>query len=252
MSASPLVTVVMPAHNSAEFIGDAIDSVLRQDETRWELIVVDDCSADNTVEIVRQYSDDDSRIQGFVLPTNVGPAGARNFAIIRARGRYIAFLDSDDMWRSDKLTRQLDLFESSGAVIVYSGYEKINEEGEREGRVVEVPETIDYRQLLGDTVIATCTAVYDSGKAGRVLMPDIRKRQDFGLWLSILRNGGSARADQEPLAYLRKRRGSVSSNKVVAAWYVWRVYRDLEKLTVGQSSAVFMRYAWNALSKSWI
>ena len=134
--------------------------------------------------------------------------------------------------------------------MAFSAYEKVDQFGERIGRIVTVPGAVSYRQLLGATVIATCTAAYDTAKVGKVLMPDILKRQDFGLWLSILRAGGVARAVNEPLAFLRKRPGSVSSNKISAAYYVWRVYRELEELSLARSAFYFTKYAYNASLKA--
>ena len=250
LSDSPVFSIVMPTHNSQEFVLAAIDSVVRQEFTSWELLVVDDASHDETPDLLRELGLRDSRIRVFFRKTNGGPAKTRNLAISAAAGRYIAFLDSDDMWREDKLARQLELFQRTGTPLAFSAYEKVDQFGEPVGRVVTVPEAVSYRQLLGATVIATCTAAYDTAQVGKVLMPDILKRQDFGLWLRLLRDGGVARAVNEPLALLRKRPGSVSSNKVSAAYYVWRVYRELEELSMAKSAFYFTKYAYHALLKA--
>lgn len=247
---APLFSIVMPTYNSELYVEEAVDSVLAQTVHEWELLIVDDCSSDRTMEILRRYEARDSRIRIFQKNENGGPARARNVAIEASRGRYIAFLDSDDAWRADKLKRQLSLFERTGAALVYSGYEKMDQYGGRDNRVVVVPERVDYKGLLKATVIATATAVYDTERVGRVRMPDIRKRQDFALWLKILRMGGEARAVMEPLAFLRKRPGSVSSNKVSAAAYVWRVYREVEGMSVVASLYHFGQYAYRAFLKA--
>ena len=136
-------SIVMPTYNSEKYVGEAIESVLSQSLEDWELLVVDDCSVDNTVDILRDFESRDRRIRIFRQQSNLGPAKSRNLAISEAAGRYIAFLDSDDLWRSEKLQRQLDHFQYTGAPLVYSAYEKIDESGERNGRVVSVPESID-------------------------------------------------------------------------------------------------------------
>lgn len=248
----PVFSVVMPTHNSARFVGEAIESVMRQGYGSWELLVVDDASTDETPALLKGFAERDRRIKISLMESNAGPAKARNVAISSANGRYIAFLDSDDIWRDDKLERQLALFEATGTPLAFSAYEKIDESGNRIGRVVSVPEAVSYRHLLGETLIATCTVAYDTERVGKVLMPDIPKRQDFALWLAILRPGNLARSVNEPLAYLRKRRGSVSSNKLVAAAYVWRVYRELENLSLARSVYYFSKYAYHASVKAMI
>lgn len=245
-----LVSIVTPTFNSDEFIRDAIVSVQRQTYQNWEMLVVDDASSDDTCKIVNEFVKSDERIKLMRQSVNGGAAIARNVAINVANGRFIAFLDSDDIWREKKLECQLALFKKTNAPLVYSGYEKIDQYGNRQGRIVTVPERIDYAGLLNATVIATVTAIYDTECVGRVLMPDIRKRQDYALWLKILRLGGEACAVMEPLAYLRKRPGSVSSNKISAAKYVWKVYRDMEKLSISSSLFHFSHYAYRAFLKS--
>lgn len=246
----PEFSIIMPTYNSVQFVGEAINSVKRQEFKSWELLIVDDASTDKTPEMLRDHAGEDSRIKLFFMHSNEGPAKARNVAIDSAKGRFISFLDSDDIWREDKLERQRALFETTGTPLAFSAYRKIDESGNRIGRVVSVPECVSYRQLLGETSIATCTAAYDTERVGKVLMPDIRKRQDFALWLAILRTGHLARSVEEPLAYLRKRKGSVSSNKLIAAAYVWQVYRDLEKLSRAQSAYYFLKYAFHASVKT--
>jgi len=255
MSASPhapSVSVVMPTYNSERFVREAIESVKQQSMDDWELLIVDDASTDGTPGILRALEALDTRIKVTLCSANGGPATARNLAIAKAKGRYIAFLDSDDIWRRDKLERQLNLFRQTGAPLVYSAYEKINEIGERKGRVVQVPVSVTYDEMLGATIIATCTAVYDTARVGKVLMPAIRKRQDFALWLKILKQAGPARGSAEPLAYLRKRPGSVSSNRLSALGYTWRVYRDHERLSLVRTLVCFTKYTVRAAAKACI
>ena len=250
--ATPRFSVIMPTHNVASFIDRAISSVQAQDERDWELLIVDDGSQDMTKTIIEQFTARDPRIRATFLDGNYGAAVARNTAIASARGRYIAFIDSDDFWFPEKLTRQRRLLEESGAPLVYSVYHKVDASGRLDGRTVKVPEKIDYRGLLKATVIATVTAVYDRERVGLVLMPEILKRQDYALWLKILRRGGYARGAPEALAALRKRPGSVSSNKVSAMRFTWRVYRECEQLGRVASAYNFTHYALRAVGKSLI
>jgi teichuronic acid biosynthesis glycosyltransferase TuaG len=246
----PTVSVITPVYNSESFVSDAVQSVLEQEFADWEMIIVDDCSTDNSVEICRRFARKDNRIRVIELDRHSGPAAARNRALKDAAARYIAFLDSDDSWYRNKLELQLALFERTGAPLVYSSYEIMDERRRDKRKVIAVPESIDYAGLLNATVIATVTAVYDTARVGKVFMPDILKRQDFALWLKILRKGGKAHAVTMPLACLRKRPGSVSSNKLSAMRYTWLVYRDIEKLSLGRSAYHFFNYAVRALIKN--
>lgn len=247
---TPRFSVIVASCNTADFIAAAIESVQAQTVSDWELIVVDDASTDTTPAILQRYADTDARIRPVFLDTNSGAARARNKAIERARGRYIAFLDSDDLWYPTKLERQAALFETTAAVLVYSGYQRIDQHGDPLGAAVSVPDRIDYRGLLNRTVIATVTAVYDTHQVGRVLMPLLAKRQDYGLWLALLRRGGVARGVDEPLAALRKRPGSLSSDKLSAIGYTWRVYRELEGFGRIRSAYHFSRYLCHAVFKA--
>lgn len=249
---APLFSIVMSNYNCQQYVGQAIQSVLDQTLADWELLVVDDSSSDGSSAVIDALACDNNRIRLFVKPENTGAALTRNLAIETARGRYITFLDSDDLWHERKLERQLAFFRQTQAPLVYSAYEKIDAQGRRMERLINVPDRIDYQGLLRSTVIATLTAAYDTHKVGRVFMPDIRKRQDYALWLKILRHGGVARGLNEPLAYLRKRPGSLSSNKLSAAWYTWQVYRQIEDLPLATSLDCFSHYAVNALRKTFI
>lgn len=247
---SDLVSVIMPAYNSSEYISDAIESVLAQNYQEFELIIVDDCSSDNTLHIVNQFADKDDRVRLYELDKNSGAAIARNLAIEKANGRYIAFLDSDDMWKSDKLVKQIAFMKKTTSALSYTAYEKIAQDGERENRIVWVPEKIDYNNLLNASVIGCLTAIYDTSITGKVYLPDIRRRQDYGLWLKILKRGSVAYGLNEPLAFLRKRKGSLSSNKFMAAWYVWRLYREHEELSYFNAIYHFVNYAVRASLKA--
>lgn len=245
-----LVSIIMPAHNSSHFIREAVNSIKAQRYKSWEAIIVDDYSTDNTYSLLEEMAHQDCRIKVLRTTQNSGPAMARNLAIAHAEGRFIAFLDSDDLWAPDKLEKQIAFMKRKGAALSFTAYEKIDESGTITGRVVSAPDGIDYRGLLNANIIGCLTAIYDTEITGKVFMPGISMRQDYGLWLKILKTGHVAYGLNQPLAYLRKRKGSVSSNKLVATLYVWKLYREVEKLSVLRSGYHFVNYAYRAFIKS--
>lgn len=237
-----LVSVIMPSHNSAHFIEETIRSVIAQTYANWELIVVDDCSTDNTLEITRALAARDSRIQSIVLAENGGSAVARNTAIEAATGRYIAFLDSDDIWAPQKLERQIAFMQETGSPFTYASYERMTEAGEKIS-FVHVPAKVRYSGLLKKNVIACLTAVYDTKQLGKVLMPLIRKGQDYGLWLMLLKRIDHARGLDEVLGRYRIREQSISSNKLESSTWVWRIYREVMQLSLPVALYYFSFYA---------
>lgn len=234
---NPLVSIITPSYNSEAYIKDAIESVLAQTYTNWEMIIVDDCSTDNTVKIVNSYND--KRIQLVELDVNSGPAIARNTAIAIAAGRYLAFLDSDDQWLPEKLEKQLHFMQRNNIGFSFSNYEKISESGNKTGSTVEAPTTIDYNRLLKDNVIGCLTVMLDREIVGQVSMINIRTRQDWVLWLDILKRGYLAHGIEETLALYRERNDSVSSNKIKMIKQNWRVYREIEKISLYKSVWLF-------------
>jgi teichuronic acid biosynthesis glycosyltransferase TuaG len=245
----PLVTIVTPAFNCAHFIRATYDSIVAQTRDVWEWRVVDDASADDTFDILAQIARQDPRVIVSQLPHNSGAAVARNTAIAAARGRFIAFLDGDDIWHPQKLATQCDMMLQTGASLTYGAYDIISEDGSVRAHVA-VPQQTDYRALLKHNVIGCLTAMYDTQTHGKVLMPLKRKRQDYGMWLALMRNGGSAQAVPGTLASYRRLPGSLSSNKLSAALGTWAVYRDLENLGLLPSLYYFIHYAFGALARN--
>lgn len=241
-----LVSVIMPSHNSAAFIAETIDSVLDQTYREWELIIVDDRSSDRTLEIVRDYAARDDRVRSIVLEKNGGAAVARNTAIEAAQGRWIAFLDSDDIWTPDKLEKQIGMMEATGCPFSYASYDRISEAGEFLS-TVHVPPRVRYNQLLKNNVIACLTAVYDSRQLGKVMMPLIRKGQDYGLWLILLKRIEHANGINEVLGRYRIRQNSISSNKLESSVWVWRIYRQVMRLSLPRTLYYFGFYAVTGL-----
>ncbi|MDR4890022.1 glycosyltransferase family 2 protein [Fredinandcohnia sp. QZ13] len=246
---TPLVSVITPSYNSALFIEDTIKSVQDQTYTNWEMIIVDDVSTDNTVEIIKEKMKTDSRIKLIPLDKNGGAAIARNTAIKNASGKYIAFLDSDDLWVPTKLEKQVTFMERNGYNFTFTGYEIMTEEGELTGKIISIPPKINYNTLLKNTIIGCLTVMLNIEKLGKVQMPEIRTRQDLATWLSVLKIEDYAHGIQEPLARYRKVSGSISSNKIKAAKQNWKVYREIENLGLIKAAWVFVNYAFNSLRK---
>lgn len=244
-----LVTVVMPTYNSASFFAESIDSVRLQTLEDWELIVVDDCSADDTVAKLKAYTKNDPRIKVIVLDENSGAAVARNTAIKLAKGRYIAFLDSDDRWLSYKLEKQLEFMRKNNYCLTYTAYDVVNEKDLLINHK-SIPSKVKYSDLLKTNSIGCLTAMYDTHSLGKIYMPLIRKRQDLGLWLKILKNVDFAYGLNESLALYRTRKNSISSNKLSAAAYTWRLYREVEELNYLKALYYFSHYAVRGLIRS--
>ena len=242
----------MPMYNSEAFIGAAIESVIAQTYKNWELLVVDDGSKDGSRAVVEKYMARDGRIQLLVNPDPIGmPCAPRNYGIRAAKGRFIAFLDSDDIYLPNKLEVQLPLFDDDDVVIVYANYEKMDESGVRKERIVSAPAVTTYRSLLKGNVITMPAGIYDRSKVGTVLMRRVR-HEDLVMWLDILRKGGRALNAGVVVAAVRVRRESVSSNKFRAISWQWDVYRTIEHLSVWRSAYYFVFYAFKALAKRMI
>ncbi|ABA89037.1 glycosyltransferase [Syntrophotalea carbinolica DSM 2380] len=243
------VSIITPCHNSAPFVLETIKSISEQTFTNWEHILVDDASTDDTWQIIQKYCSSEPRAKCFRLTKNSGAALARNMAIEAAQGRYIAFIDSDDLWMPEKLEKQIEFMRYKNAYLSFSSYEKINEYGVRSGRMVDVPNEVNYNEILKGCVIGCLTAMYDSKYLGKVYMPDIRRGQDYGLWLRILRRGHIAYGLNCPLALYRERSGSISSSKFKKAYSQWRIYRNIEKLSLICSLKNFFFYSYKGFKK---
>lgn len=244
-----LVSVIMPNYNGANFIFDAIQSVINQTYDNWELIIVDDCSKDNSVEIIRRFQEKDLRIK---LKINSKPSGSpaepRNMAIGMAKGRYIAFLDSDDCWQPEKLEKQLRCFNSRNIALVYSSYEKIDQLGLKCGKDIIVPSSITYKQLLKGNCIGCLTVIYDRKLVGDIIFKKIG-HEDYLMWLTILKGGLKAVGVRDVLAKYRVTNNSVSSNKLQAAKWYWTIIRKEEHISLLKSIYYFYHYAIFSLEK---
>jgi len=247
----PLVSIITPAFNAVDVVWQAIESVQSQTFLTWEMIIVDDCSTDNTCAVVKRYAASDSRIRLISQVENRGPAFARNVALSVAEGRYIAFLDCDDLWLSKKLELQLDFMEKNGFAISYTLYRRFTGDSEHPGRIVPLRQSFDYRSLLMNTGIACLTVIVDRKLTGYFEMPLVR-HEDYALWLKLLRKGFVAHCLQLDLARYRVAQASVSGNKLKSASWVWNIYRNVEKLSFFNASFCFVGYAWNAYKKRFL
>ncbi|MGX1262642.1 teichuronic acid biosynthesis glycosyltransferase TuaG [Rossellomorea marisflavi] len=229
------VSIVMPAYNCGEFIDKTIDSVLRQTYVNWELIVVDDCSSDNTREIVTNYLEQDNRIVYLRLEKNSGAAVARNAAIDLAKGEYIAFLDSDDIWTESKLSKQIHFMEKNSYSFTCTDYDKIDEDGSFLNLIVRNPTIRDYNYLL-KSCPGNSTIIYKASELGKFFIPDIKKRNDYVMWLRVIKEAHYLYNYNEVLSSHRIRAGGISKNKFSLVKYHWIVYREMENLSLFKST----------------
>lgn len=244
----PLVSVIMPAYCAENYLAAAIESVLLQTYENWELLILDDCSIDRTVEIAAHYAGLDARIRLLRNPQNMGVAKTRNRGFDLAAGTWIALLDSDDVWHREKLEKQLAVAEHTGAEIIYCSYAMTDESGAHLSDFL-VPETTDYEAMLRKSVLSCSTVLlHRSVLDGHRFSADYY-HEDYVFWLELLKAGYRAAACTEVLTDYRLVQGSRSSNKRAAAKNRWLIYRKAEKLPIWKSVAVFAAYACNALHK---
>ncbi|GAA0468399.1 glycosyltransferase family 2 protein [Alkalibacillus silvisoli] len=243
------ISVITPAYNSEQFIEEAIRSVQAQTIDNWEMIIVDDCSKDRTVKIVESLKQQDSRIKLHKLDENKGAGYARNVAMDLAKGRFIAFLDSDDAWLPEKLEKQYQFMKRRGVGFSYTKYKLIDEDGHLSGAPYEVPSDLDFKDLLKFCHIGCLTVMLDRDKVGHVQMDLIRNRQDYLLWLDITREGVKAYALQEVLSKYRKVSNSISSNKLKVAKLNWKIYRERFGMNVIKSAWYFLHYVYFYIRK---
>lgn len=222
----PLVSVIIPTYNSEKYIDEALVSVLNQSHLNLEILIIDDASTDKTLEIISEYSKNDSRIVITKLATNSGSAVARNAGIKKATGAFIAFLDSDDKWLENKLEVQLKYFEEKNCAVVFSSYFCMDEDGNEVSKIVKALPKLNYNKILKCNYIGNLTGIYSVEKLGKIYAPNIRKRQDWGLWISAIKKAGCAYGTSTPLAVYRERENSISSNKIQLVKYNFKIYNS--------------------------
>jgi Glycosyltransferases involved in cell wall biogenesis len=231
-----LISVITPTYNCGRFIAETMEAVQSQTYTQWEMVIVDDCSKDNTIEVVEAYIAKDSRIKYYCLETNSGAAVARTTAMKLAEGEYMAFCDSDDLWMPDKLEKQMAFMNDHNYAFSCTAYEQIDEDGKSLDRVIKTVRKTDYNRLLLDCPVGNSTVMYNANIMGKFEVPNIRKRNDDALWLTMLKKEKFIMGMPDVLMRYRIRKNSISSNKLKVIKYHWILYRDIEHLNVFRSA----------------
>ena len=238
----------MPAYNSEKYIAEAIESVIKQIYENWELIIVDDCSTDNTKAIIQRYAQKDKRIKLISLAKNKGVADARNIAIQKANGDYIAFLDSDDIWKTEKTEKQIQILNNSNADITYTAYFMIDETG----KIIKerkVKETITLKDLLKENSVIFSSVLCKKESIENTVFKSKLYHEDYVFLLDLARNGKSFKGINERLVQYRVHQNGRSFNKIQAAKYRWKIYREYLEMNILKSFCYFSVYAWNGIRK---
>ena len=236
-----VVSVITGAYNCSAYVGEAYDSLCQQSFSDWEWIVVDDASTDGTLGMLESIANNDARVRILVNKTNLGAAGSRNRALGEANGQFLAFLDADDRWLPEKLTRQLDFMRSKNALASFTAYRVISSDGSSTGKIIDESEKheISYTQALRKRATIGCsTVMLAKAVAKDYLMPNLRTGQDYAYWLKLMRSGILFHHYSVPLTEYRITPNSISRNKVRKAMRQWEIYRKVEKLS-------FLYAAWN-------
>ena len=246
-----MVSIITPVYKCEKLIEETIKCVLNQTYKNWEWLLVDDCTPDNSAEIIKKYQEKDNRIKYFKLNENSGAAIARNKALSESKGRFVDYLDADDLWRNNKLEKQVSFMKKNGYAFSCTDYEKIDENGNSLNKIVTIPKEVTYELFLRNTIIQTVGVMVDTKLTGKeiIKMPNIRRRQDAATWCQLLKNGFNCYECPENLSYYRVVSNSLSSNKFKAVKMNWYWYRKIEKLPFWKACYCFVGYAWNACKK---
>jgi len=247
-----LISVITPVYNSEKYIADTIESVLAQTYPDWELIIVDDCSTDNSKDIIREFAKNENRIHLIEFEENAGTGKARDVALKNAKGRFVAFLDSDDMWLPEKLEKQIRFMTENNYPISFTSYKLIDENGKDLERVIQVVNSVNLHQYLKNTIIGYSSSMIDLKQTGSFQIADIRIRVDTQVWISLLKKGFIAYGLDEVLMIYRVHKNSISSNKFYAAKKTWNLFYNVEKLGLFKSAYYFSNYAFNAFKKHYL
>ena len=243
-----LISIIVPVYNAEKFIDDTIKSVLDQTYQNFELLLIDDCSTDNSVKLIKKYKD--KRIKLFKNKINSKAAISRNKGIEKALGRYICFIDADDLWDKEKLEKQISFMKENNCEFSYTGYQFADSKGIPNGKKVYVPNKINYKQALKNTTIWTSTVMFDMNRLSKedIYMPNIAS-EDTATWWKVLSKIDYAYGLNEILSYYRRTNGTLSSNKKEAIKRIWNLYRKEAKLGFIKSSYYFLHYLINAIKR---
>ena len=245
------VSIITAVYNSENYIRDTILSVQAQTYSDWEMIIVDDASTDHTADIVAEFAEKDKRIILIKQKSNIGAGAARTLAVKQAKGRYIAYLDADDLWYPEKLEKQIIFMRDKGCGFSCTSYEVINDVGEPLKKYVYMLPKVNYKEYLTNNLLQTVGIMADLSivPIENLYMPDLRRRQDVATWLQVLKTGNSCFGMQEILAKYRRTKQSLSSNKIKAVKGMWYLYREVEHLPLFSCCYCFVRYAFLAIWK---
>ena len=244
-----LVSIITPTYNSAEFIEETIESVQRQTHKNWEMLITDDCSTDQTVDLIKKFVQSDNRIKLYQLKENAGSAVARNNSIQVAKGKYHAFLDADDIWLDFHLNDSIQAIKKNQCPFVFASYKRSDEKLNFVYSDFIVPDKVDYTQILKTNSISCLTAFVDVEALGKELMPLVRKRQDMGLWLKYLKKSGYAIGIKKTHAIYRIRENSLSRDKKKLIKSQWYFYRKIEGLGLISSLYYLLCWMWLGYKK---
>ena len=243
------VSIVIPVHNAARFIEETVNSVKSQTYGNWELLLVDDGSEDESGAVIDGIAQNDDRILAFHT-RGLGAAEARNLGTARSTGRFLAFLDADDLWKPDKLKHELFFLNEVNGAFAFTGYEFADEYGRGNGKIVHPPRELVYKEALKNTTIFTSTVIFDMDRISKddLMMPKV-KSEDTALWWRLLRTGITAYGLDENLVTYRRAGRSLSSNKLEAVRRIWNLYRRVEGLSVPKSCYYFVFWGYNAVTR---
>ncbi len=251
MGQDELISIITPMYNSEKWITETIECVLKQSYSNFEMIIVDDCSSDKSFFIAQSFANRDKRIKCYQLKKNSGAGIARNYALAKAKGKFIAYLDADDIWAFEKLEYQVQFMKDNNYAFTCTDYEKIDKNGNSLNKVIRMPKKITYNYYLRNTIIQTVGVMINKEMVGIEIlaMENLRRRQDAALWCKLLKNGFSCYGIPKVLSYYRVVPNSLSSNKWKAMKGTWYLYRNIENLSFIKSCYCFVGYAYHAIKK---
>lgn len=243
------VSIIIPVYNAEKFIGKTMESVLNQTYKNWEMLLFNDKSKDDSLKIIKKYSEKDERIKVIDSKENVGVVAARNKLIEIATGEFIAFLDADDYWKQNKLEKQIKFMRKNNALISCTEYTRVTED-EKEINDIIIKEIITYEDMLKNNYLGCLTVIYNANKLGKRYFKERKKNEDYVLWLEIVKETKIIFGLKENLAFYRVLNNSRSSNKIKVAKDRWEVYRKIERLSLLKSIYYFLQYVIRALKKT--
>lgn len=244
-----IISIVVPVYNAEKYMERTIQSVIGQSIDNWELLLIDDCSTDGSREVMKKYEQE--KIRCFYCKENLGPANARNIGLQAAKGRYLAFVDSDDFWEKDKLEKQLKFMRENGYAFTFTSYEFADENGNRSGLIARAPECVDYKGVLRSSTIAPSTAMFDRKQIPDqyLRMPVHVAREDAATWMQILKQGFKAYGMKDILTVYCRHEGAYSGNKVKAVIGKWQLYHEVEGFSVIKSLYYVIVNTWAAVKR---